>query len=77
MVDDVWDIIILCSDGVGEFVINLVDDVLVLRIDVDMYLGVDEVVVVYYGFSSEIVSEYVIIENNWYYYDSMIYLFYF
>jgi hypothetical protein len=74
--DDAWDITIPCSEGTGEFAINLADDALVLRTDADTYTGVDEAAAAYYGFSSETVSEYAIAENNWYYYDSTTHLLY-
>ncbi|NDV92683.1 hypothetical protein GTH32_16030 [Alteromonas sp. 345S023] len=73
---DDWDISIPCSDGAGEFAINLADDASVLRTDAQTYAGVDDAAAAFYGFSSETVSAYAISENNWYYYDSSSHLLY-
>ena len=73
---DDWDLSIPCADGAGEFTLSIADDATVLRTDADTYDGVDPEAARFYGFSEEIVSEYAMSANNWYFYDSTSHLLY-
>jgi hypothetical protein len=73
---DDWDLSIPCADGAGEFTLSIADDATVLRTDADTYDGVDPEAAQFYGFSEEIVSEYAMSANNWYFYDSTSHLLY-
>ena len=73
---DGWDLTIPCADGAGEFALTIADDATVLRTDAQTYNGVDTEAAQYYGFSEEMVSEYAMSTNNWYFYDSTSHLLY-
>ena len=73
---DGWDLTIPCADGAGEFALTIADDATVLRTDSQTYNGVDTEAAQYYGFSEEMVSEYAMSTNNWYFYDSTSHLLY-
>ena len=73
---DDWDLSVPCADGAGEFTLSIADDATVLRTDADTYDGVDPEAAQFYGFSEEIVSEYAMSANNWYFYDSTSHLLY-
>ncbi len=73
---DDWDLSIPCADVAGEFTLSIADDATVLRTDADTYDGVDPEAARFYGFSEEIVSEYAMSANNWYFYDSTSHLLY-